>query len=172
VGNSYITNIDPGQEGSVRNGLAGSVHQPVYISSRGVQSIKTSRVLKGTVDHGGTDSGNGEVGLALLNEVPGGLLGERLGGTVGGGSALNLNSLIVGNGVPVGLGVGVSGAETLGKVDHGGEGGGNNDTLDGGVVGNDGLEDTDGSLDGGVEEVLAVVLLVVESEGGSGVDNL
>lgn len=79
-------------------------------------------------DEGRVHGGNGEVGLLLLEEVPRGLLGECLAGTVSVGRVLN--SLLLCDRVPVGLSVGMVGPISLAGVDDGGKAGGDDNTLD------------------------------------------
>lgn len=114
-------------------------------------------------DEGRVDGGDVEVGLLLLLEVPGGLLGQRLGhavrGTRGPGDAV-----LVRVGVPVGL------APRLGRVGQpvgrqdGGEGAGDDDALHGRRVLLGRLEHRRGAQDGGVQD-LGLGVLEPEVEG-------
>ena len=109
-------------------------------------------------------------GVVFLDEVEGGLFGKRLRGAVGGGAVGGFGRLVA-DGVLVGFRVGVFGLVAFGRVDYGGEGGGDDDAVGGGGVGGDGAEDLGRAVDGGVEEV-ALVVLDGHLEGGGGVDDL
>jgi len=127
-------------------------------------------VHRRAVDHRRADRRDVEAGPLRLDEVKGGFLREGLAGAVG-GSAVGARGRVVRDRVPVGFGVGVAGAGPLFQVEDGGEGGGDDDALDGGVVGVDGFQDLGGAVDGGVQEV-ALVVLDLGLEGGGGVDDL
>jgi hypothetical protein len=108
-----------------------------------------------TQDEGRAHGGDGEVGLLLLDKVPGGALGEGLAGAVAVGRVLD--GLLGGERVPVAFGVGVVGPVALERVDDAGEGGGDYDALDrgGGIF--DGSQDAGCADYGWVEEFLLLV---------------
>jgi len=98
-----------------------------------------------------------EPGLLLLDKVPGGALGEGLGGAVAVCGVLDC--LGGGDGVPVRFAVDVAWAVALEAVDDGGEGGGDDDAGDGGGGFLDGGEDAGCADYGWVEEFLGTVLV-------------
>jgi len=82
------------------------------------------------INHRGANTRDAKVGLLLLDKLPRSLLSERFGGAVRGPAVgFRLRRHLVGDGVPVFLGVGVLWTETLGRIDDGGEGGCYYDTL-------------------------------------------
>jgi len=125
-----------------------------------------NRVYRRSVHHGRADGRDAEVRVLLLDEIERRLLGECLAGAIGGGAVRALGGL-VGDWVPVGFGVGVAGPVAFVHVDDGGEGGGDDDALDGRVVLLDCFEDLARAVDGWVEEVTLVVFdLCLEGRGG------
>ena len=94
----------------------------------------------------------GEVWLLLLDELPGGALGESLAGAVA--VCWVLDRLRGGERVPVGFRVGVVGPVAFEGVDDAGEGGGDDDALDGWGGFLDGFEDAGCADYGWVEEFL------------------
>ena len=136
---------------------------------RRIQRIERVQIMHNRPQHERrTHSRELKVGLLLLEEVPRGLFGKSLAGSVGVGRVLE--GLGLGDGVPVRFGVGVAGPGALEGVDDGGEGGGDDDALDGGRGGFDGFEDPCRADHGGVEEV-AFGVRDVEVEGGGRVDH-
>lgn len=97
--------------------------------------VEIGKVESGAVYHGWADTAHCEVGLVFLNEIVGGFLCECFGcsicyATVG----VFVCGDVVCNGIPVFFGICVSRSTTFVVVDDGSKGGGDDYTLDFGVV--------------------------------------
>ena len=149
-----VTDVDPQEGASLRDLILGLALVDVSDALvAGVQRVERVQVVDDrTKDKRRVDSRDGEVGLLLLDKVPRGLLGECLASTVS--CRRVLESLFMGDGVPVGLGVGVIGPGSLAGVDDGSKAGGNDNTLDRRCTLLDRLQDTSGSDDSGIEKLL------------------
>jgi len=160
MGLADVADVDPEVEGGRGHLLLAAVHEVVDLGGRRVQLAEVGHgVGRGAVHHGRADGGDVEVGVVLGDVVEGGLLGQLLGGAVGDGAGgVLLRSLLVGDGVPVLLGVGVAWSQTLVQVEDRGEGGGDDNALHVGVVLLDRFQDFGGAPDGGLEEIALVVL--------------
>lgn len=149
-----VADVDPQEDASlgdlilklakhgITDALVGSVE--------GVQRVQI--VHDGTEDQRRIHSSDCEVWLLLLHKLPSSTLSKRLAGSVTIGGVLE--SLLVCQGRPISLGVGVLGPKPLTSVDHGSEGGCYNHTLNGGRAGLDGLENTGCTNDCGIQELL------------------
>lgn len=134
-----------------------------------VDAVEAGEVVDdGAKDQGGVDRDQVELGrlaglvgvavagVAVLDKVPGGPLGQRLGGAVGHGRVgVDVGE---GDGVPRGLGEGGGRVGQPGGVQDGGEGRGDDDAADGGGGAGDGAEEARGAVDGGVDEVFLGVV--------------
>lgn len=149
-----VANVNPQESASLGDLILGLALVDVSDALvAGVQRLERVQVVDdGTEDKRRVDGRDGEVGLLLLDEVPRGLLGECLAGTVP--SRRALKGFFMGDRVPVGLGVGVARPITLARVDDGGKAGSDDNTLDRWCILLDRLQDTGGSDNSRVKEFL------------------
>lgn len=139
----------------------------------GVDGVQAGEVVHhGAKDHRRVDGHEIKLGIVRLvvDKVPCCLLGELLGGAVGGRAVLV--DVLDGHRVPGLLGEGGVGVVYLGRVEDGGEGGSDDHALHAWGRFGDGLEDARCADNGGVDEVLLGVCDVEMERRGCVQDDL